>query len=298
MHTLNLAQLSTFIKVTELGSFSAAADYLDLSQPAVSLQIRQLEQLLGVRLLERVGRKVSATAAGEELLRHAYQIQQQVDIAWQSLSPHQHGSVGRLRIGTGATACIYLLPPLLQQLKQHMPGLDITVQTGNSSDILKRLENNVLDLALVTMPVNGRAFAWKEICCDEFVAVYPESQHHPDQTFTAESLAEMPLLLYEAGGNTRNIIDQWFTQAGQVVKPIMELGSVEAIKRLTAAGLGWSILPHLAVQDATRSDGLKIHPLNPRLERTLALAMRQDKPVSKGMRCLIGLLRQKDNQHS
>ena len=286
---LNLTQLNTFVKVIELGSFSAAAEFLDLSQPAVSLQIRQLEQQLGVRLLERVGRKARATPAGEELLVHAHQILQQVDTACQALSPHQNGRVGRLRIGTGATACIFLLPPLLQQLKRQMPGLDIKVQTGNTADILKQLENNMLDMALVTLPAGGRAFAVGEVYRDEFVAVFP-AQEHPDQPLTPEYLSEQPLLLYEPGGNTRNIIDQWFAQAERVAKPVMELGSIEAIKQLVGAGLGWTIMPSLAARRETLAKGLTVQSLTPRLERTLAIVMRQDKTMTQGMRALIKLM--------
>ena len=154
MRGWNLEQLQTFAEVIETGSFSAAAQRAGMSQPAVSQQVRQLERLLEVRLIERVGRQAQATSAGAVLLRHVRQIQEEIAGAQQALAPHRDGVLGRVRIGTGATACIYLLPPVLRGLRARMPGLEIIVRTGNTADILRLLEGNDLDLALATMPIN------------------------------------------------------------------------------------------------------------------------------------------------
>src|SRR5271163_1175467 len=117
MRRLNLDQLEAFAAVVELGSFSAAAARLNLTQPAVSFQIRQLEQRLGLRLVERVGRRVQPTAAGLDLLPHIRRIDEAVAGAVAAMAHRASGVTGRVRLGTGATACIYLLPRLLSDLR-------------------------------------------------------------------------------------------------------------------------------------------------------------------------------------
>ena len=291
MKSLNLDQLNTFADVAELGSFSAAAERAGISQPAVSLQVRQLERRLGLRLIERVGRRAQPTPAGSDLLVHARRIKEEVATALAAIAPHRTGALGRVRIGTGATACIYLLPAILRKLRERMPGLEITVQTGNTLDILKLLEANAIDLALVTLPAPGRSFEITKMYDDELVAVLPAGEGRPARPVTPGFLAEKPLLLFEAGGNTRRIVNEWFARAGHVPKPAMELGSVEAIKQLIGAGLGWSVLPKLAVSRADAQPHVLTAPLSPRLQRSLGLVLRRDKHLGRGLREVIRALR-------
>src|SRR5205809_5785263 len=119
MRNINLDQLETFAAVIELGSFSAAAQRLNLTQPAVSFQIRQLERRLGLRLIERVGRRALPTVAGRELLPHIGHIDDALAAAFTAIGPYAQGVAGRVRLGTGATACIYLLPPVLRDLRRR-----------------------------------------------------------------------------------------------------------------------------------------------------------------------------------
>jgi len=149
---INLGHLQTFVAVVRHGSFSAAAQQLDVTQPAVSLQIRQLEKRLGTALIERVGRRAQPTAAGTELLAHAEPIQAVVASAIDAVARRATGAMGRVRLGTGATACIFLLPRILKELRQRFPLLEITVTTGNTADIVKAIDDNVLDVGLVTLP--------------------------------------------------------------------------------------------------------------------------------------------------
>ena len=214
MRGLNLDQLQTFTEVIALGSFSAAAERLQLSQPAVSLQIRQLEKKLGVRLIERVGKRATPTAAGSELIVHAKRIEDAVTGARDGMAAHASGSLGRVRIGTGATACIYLLPPVLRDLRRHFPGLEITVRTGNTADVLKALEENTLDLGLVTLPAPGRMFEVTPVLDDAFVAIAAAEDEPLPDLVTPAALAKRPIVHYEAGGNTRRVVDQWFSRAG------------------------------------------------------------------------------------
>ncbi len=284
MSALKLEQLRTFTEVVALGSFSAAAERLQLSQPAVSLQVRQLEKSLGVRLIERVGKRSTPTAAGLELLHHAKQIDEAVSSTLDSMASHASGALGRVRIGTGATACIYLLPPVLRDLKQQFPDLEITVATGNTADVLKAVEENRLDIGLVTLPATGRMFDITPLLDDAYLAVAPADDDRLPDVATPAALAKLPLLLYEAGGNTRRVVDEWFARAGIVPAPVMDLGSVEAIKELVGAGLGYAVLPGTAVRSIDVRQPIVSHPLSPQLNRKLALVLRRDKILTKGLR--------------
>lgn len=302
MRGFNLDHLQTFADVVRLGSFSAAAAKLNLTQPAVSLQIRQLEQKLGVRLIERVGRKATPTAAGRELLAHGGQIEAAVNAALENVAQHSRSVTGRVRIGIGATACIHILPPVLSDLRRRFPLLTLEVRTGNAPEILRAIEENSLDLGLVTLPPNkisgqkslGRAFEVTPLIRDDFMAIAPAKSKEltlPDAA-TPAALAKLPLVIPEPGGNTRSLIDGWFSAADLVPKPGMELDSVEAIKQLVAAGLGCSVLPGMAVASADARRGLAVHPLKPKLTRVLALVLRRDKPLSRGLRETLNALQQ------
>jgi DNA-binding transcriptional LysR family regulator len=290
---LSLDRLRTFTYVVELGSFSAAAERLDLSQPAVSLQVRELEKHVGVRLIERVGRRAAPTAAGQELLGHARRIDADVDAALDAMARHAKGTIGRIRIGTGATACIYFLPPILRALRGRFPSLDIVVSTGNTADVLKMIEDNTLDFGLVTLPVSGRIFDVQPLIEDEFVAIAaPDAEALPGKVAPAD-FGKRPLVLSQAGANTRALIDQWAMRAGVALKPVMELDSVEAIKQIVGAGLGCGIVPKMALphgQASARRQPI-IRSLHPKLIRKLAIVMRRDKPLHRGLREAISAMR-------
>ncbi|MGZ3620199.1 MAG: LysR family transcriptional regulator [Candidatus Binataceae bacterium] len=287
MRGLNLDQLRTFAGVVEHKSFSAAAERLGISQPAVSLQVRQLERRFGVKLIERVGRNAAPTAAGLEFLTHARNIEAAVGAATEAMAPHASGAAGRVRLGTGATACIYLLPPILRDLRQRLPSLDIVVSTGNSPDILRAIEENRIDVGLVTLPAPGRMFDVRPVLEDEFVVIISREGARLPRDVTAAELAKLPLVLYEPGANTRRIVDEWALRAGVSLKPIMELGSVEAMKELIGAGLGCGILPRMALRRKEEADPFVVRSLKPRLYRKLGLVLRRDKPLTKGLRELV-----------
>lgn len=289
MRRLSLDHLQTFADVVELGSFSAAARRLNLTQPAISLQIKQLEGRLGVRLIERVGRRAHATAAGRDLLAHVHQVDVAVAGALAAVADHREGGSGRLRLGTGATACIYLLPPVLRALRQKFPALEIVVSTGNSPAIVAALEANAIDVALVTLPAPGRSLQAVWTRDDEMVAIFPPGTARLPARVTAEFLAASPLVLYETGGHARRVIDDWFMRAGVAVKPVMELGSVEAIKKLVGAGMGCAVLPQLALAERS-GEKLIPRPLSPRLHRKLALVLRRDKQLDRGLRAFVKAL--------
>lgn len=286
-----LDQLATFVSIVEQGSFSAAAERHHLTQPAVSRQIKELERHYRQQLVERIGRRAMPTTAGLRLLPLARDLLSRRTAMDEAMASQSTGALGRVRIATGATASIHLLPPVLRRLRQAHPTLELIVTTGNTPVVLKAVEENQVDLALVTMPAPGRSFLVQPILTDEFVAIAARDAPALPQRVTPAVMARRPMVLYESGAHTRQIIDRWLRRGGVTVKPAMELGGVEAIKELVGAGLGCSILPSMAV---VRSQ-LQVRSLTPRLQRTLALVMRRDKLITRGLRTVITALEQLAN---
>jgi DNA-binding transcriptional LysR family regulator len=281
--------------VVKYGSFSSAGAELGISQPAVSLQIRQLERQLQVKLIERVAKSMKPTAAGRVLLAHRVHIQAAVDAALNDMAIHTQDVVGEVKLGTGATACIHLIPPMLRKLKQTYPHLNVGVYTGNTDNMIRDVESNRLDIALVTLPATGRNLNIIPLLQDEFVAIFCANTQPLPTQFSAGNLSVFPLVVFESGSNTRNLIDEWFKQSGVNNVPIMELGSIEAIKEMVSAGLGFSIIPRMAATSELVDKGVSCHSLSPVLERTLGLAMRLDKPLSKGLQKVIDSLHKLTN---
>ena len=293
MKPLNLDHLETFVKVVETGSFSAAAVQLGLTQPAISLQIRQLEKRLGTALIERVGRKARPTSAGSELLGHVDRIDGAVSSAIDSVARHASDVIGDVRMGTDNTVTLFLLPSVLGALRKRYPGLAISVSTGNAADIAKAVEENRIDLAFATLPVSGRALEVTPVLDDPIVAIARRDMVLPLR-LTAANLAKLPLLLSQPGSASRRITDRWFARGDAQINPAMSLGSAEAIKAMAMAGLGCGILSEMAVSGEGDKD-LVVRPLSPPLHRTLGVVIRKDKRLSKGLKAaydaLLGLRR-------
>lgn len=293
MHEPTLRQLRTFLSVVETGGVTAAAQSLGLTQPAASQQLRELERAMGVRLLERVSGRAVPTAAGRALMEPARRARAAVDDARAVAAAHISGDVGRVRVGTGATASIHLLPPVLMELNERMPGLEVIVATGNTPDMLRRVEEGDLDAALVTLPAAlGASLTALPVATDPLVAFLPEAML-PDgrRALSPADLERLPLILYEVGANTRTIIDAWFRRAGRVPRPVMELGSVEAIKVLVSGGRGCSVLPALAL--GSDVEGAVMRPLRPALSRQLAVVLRKEKVIDRGLRRLLDALNER-----
>ncbi|GKT23404.1 LysR family transcriptional regulator [Acidovorax sp. SUPP3334] len=288
--TLDLDQLRTFALVLELGSFSAAALRLGVTQPAVSLQVRNLERRLSVRLIERLGRRVGPTPAGADLLAHVPHVSAAVANAVSAATFHSAGVTGRVRLGTGLTSCLYLLPPILHDLRRRYPSLSIIVSTGNTDDYVRRIEDNSIDAAIVTLPIVSRAVAAIPIVQDELMAICRRGTCDWPAAVTPQMLNQYPLVKFEPGSSTRGIVDAWLSTGGGAPPPaaVMEFDSVEAIKAMVAAGLGCSILPRMALSGYNRrNDDLELRPLDPPLYRTQAIITRHDKPMNRGLQKVI-----------
>lgn len=286
MRGFNLDHLQTFADVIDLGSFSAAAERRNLSQPAISQQVKLLETRLGVRLIERIGKRAMPTAAGQALRAHIGPIDHALRDALDAVASFGDGVRGRVRIGCGATACIYFLPAVLADIQHRFPELEISVKTGNTAEMTRLVEDNDLDIGFVTLPVNSRALDITPIMKDPFVAIFA-ADANVDDVVTPQVLAGFPLVFFEQGSNTRNIADGWLRADGNVAaRPVMELGSVEAIKELVGAGLGASILPSMAVVPGRTRLPVVSRPLLPELGRELAVILRRDKTLTAGLRAV------------
>ena len=278
---VDLLHLKTLAEIARHRSFSRAAETLHLSQPAVSHHIRNLERALSVRVLERLGKRAVLTKAGELLLDHARRIFDELDAAGQGIQRLRGVVSGRVRIGTGATASIYVLPPLLRQIRREHPDIELVVVTGNAPEIAAGVARSELDVGVVTLPVPEGRFDVTPFWDDALVAIAPANRAWRRHTvMTAAELAEHPLILYERGGSIRRVIDEWFRRSDVRPRVAMELGNAEALKELVGAGLGLSISSAITVAADVRRGALVALPLAPPLRRQVGVIRRRGRTAS------------------
>ena len=278
MRSLNLDQMRALIQVIELGSFSAAARRLHLSQPAVSLQIRELEERCGVCLVERIGKHMRPTAAGSELIAYAQRIEREADRALAAMKRHTNTHAGRVHLGSGPSAAAYLLPPVLEALRERYPDIELVVTTGTTNDIAERIVSNTLDLGFTALPVDGHELDVTPVRTDEMVAILPATEPDIPAAITPAYVDRRTLILeYQRVPHPR-LCRAWLKAAGFEVRTAMEFDHVESIKSAVAAGLGMSILPSPAVIRGPLANSIVVRPLDPPLIRTLGLIQHRNKP--------------------
>ena len=273
----SLSRLRTLEAVCRSGSFSDAAQELLLTQPAVSTQIRQLEQEAGVLLVERVGKTARATPAGERLIACASRIIQDLDGTLQELAALQGEVTGHILIGSGATATTYLLPAILAELERAHPRLEIGVVNGNTPDLAQRLVEASLDIAILTAPLAEARLSQEPFILDRLVCIASVDDDPGLTPVRPRDLAGRRLILYERGGTIRNIIDAWLKGAAPRV---LELGTAEAQKSFVRAGFGWSIISEMSVTQEVRQGSLRALPLAPDLSRQLMTVWRRDRAAN------------------
>jgi len=288
---LRLARLETLAAVARHGSFSHAARELHLSQPAVSMQVRQLELALGLPLLERVGKRAFPTKAGELLLAHAGRALRELETGLEVVQQLRGIVAGRIRLGTSASFSIYLLPPALRRFRSRYPRTELTVVTGNAPEIARAVVGRELDVGIVSLPVRERELAVSPFYRDEVVAIAPPDRRwRRGHRAAARDLVSAPLILFERGATLRRVIDDWFRRAGEVPAAAMELGNTEAIKKLVEAGLGLSVTSWFSVKSEVRARALTAMRLTPPLERQLGLVRRRDKPRTPALDAFVAAL--------
>lgn len=237
--------------IAESGTFTAAAARVHVTQAAISMQIRQLENEVGAKLFVRAPRHVILTEAGEHLLHRARQILREHDAALEEISELVGAERGRLRIGS-ASAMILTdpLPKILKEIRKRHPRADITVASGTSESLVDQILAGELDLAFVSLPVEARGIQTERLSEDQLVAIAsPRHRLAKQRTISAYTLAGEKLILGERGGNTRRLIDQFFTQAGVALTVSMELSRQAAIKRMVEEDMGVGIVPLQSVRE-------------------------------------------------
>ena len=173
MRSLNLDRLETLQAIAETQSFSAAARRLNLSQPAVSTQMRELEARFGVPLLERLGKKALPTAAGRDLLAHAQRIAAETQAIMALARRRREGWLGRVRLGTSTIALNFHLPPVLRRLRSAHPYIELAVTSGTTVAVLAQLARNELDAGVVNLPIGDRALEVVPLCEEPLLAIFP-----------------------------------------------------------------------------------------------------------------------------
>ncbi len=248
---MEIRQLRAFIAIAELGTFTAGALRVHVTQAAISMQIRQLENELGARLFIRAPRRVMLTEAGEQLLQRARQILRDHDAALDEIAELAGAERGRLRVGSAsAMVTTDVLPQLLKEVRRKHSRAEVTVASGTSEALVQQILSGEIDIAFVSLPVEARGINTERLTQDQLVAVAsPRHRLAKQKTISAYTLAGEKLILGERGGNTRRLIDLFFAQAGVSLHVSMELSRQAAIRRMVEADMGVGIVPLQTVRD-------------------------------------------------
>ena len=239
---LTLRQLKVFETVARLSGFNRAAEELHLAQPTVSLQVRQLADVVGMPLYELIGKKIYITEAGEMVRAAAGDVFDAFERLEMQLANLKGLRTGRLKVAVVTTAK-YFIPRLLGPFTRHYPGIDIAMDVGNRSEIVARLSRNEDDLYIMGMPPAGMDIERHSFVENPIVAIAARGSPLANQRrVSLERLAREPFLLREQGSGTRMASERFLKSHGVRLNVRMELGSNEAIKQAVAGGLGLSLL--------------------------------------------------------
>jgi len=247
MH-LTLRQLQCFSAVARNLSYTKAADELHLTQPAVSMQIRQLEQQAGLALTEQLGKKVHLTEAGEEVFRYARSILQQVDEMDDVLDKLKGFAGGRLHIAAISSAN-YFAPRLLGTFHQRFPDVNVSIETTNQAAVVKLVSENEVDMAIMGQPPSESHLEALEFMDNPLIIVAPpEHRLAARKRIALKELEKEIFLIREPGSGTRGAMQRFFREQKLKLTTGMEMGSLSGIKQGVQAGLGLGLLPRGAVQ--------------------------------------------------
>lgn len=286
MRRLNLDQLQTFLVVAETGNFSEAGRRLNLTQSAVSQQIKELEARLGVRVLDRLGKTAHPTPAGETLRAHARGLIEQSDLVVEAMRLHRDGGWGRVRLATSAPLAAYVLPPLLLGLRKRYPKLEVTVVAGPTPDMLRRVATNEADLGFINgpTPVTDNALAIDVVTPSGLLAFWPKTLRPPAGPVRPAAFAHTPFIFYTPENLNHVLVHDWFRKGGIKPATAMEFDSGLTIVALVEAGLGASILPGEVLEAAAASGKIAVRQLDPPIPSELYVAVHKDKPLSEALR--------------
>ena len=286
-------QLGSFLEVAKLQSFSRAAEKMFRTQPAISAQVRLLEQECGEKLFDRSGKKVLLTPAGEILCRYAEKLLALQKEAVQAIAELNQTPRGKLYIGANEATCLYVLPKTFARFKHLYPLVQISIYRNFSHKILQKVQEGAVDLGIVTLPLTAHNLEVISVFRDEVQVVVPKT--HPlakNKSVTVGEFAHHPLILPKTG-HTRVVIDRLLRAYRYDLQISMELASVETIKKFVGAGLGISLISRTYVQSEVTAGVLKLIPLEgQKLYRELGLVYRRDRYQSLPTKVFIEVVRE------
>ncbi|HKZ78106.1 MAG TPA: LysR family transcriptional regulator [Pyrinomonadaceae bacterium] len=248
---MEIRQLRAFVAIADTGTFTAGAARVHVTQAAISMQIRQLENEVGAKLFVRAPRRVILTEAGEHLLQRARQILREHEAALEEIAELTGAERGRLRIGSASAMVLTeALPKILKELRKQHVKAEIVVVSGTSKALVEQILAGELDIAFVSLPVEAGAIETERLGSDSLVAIAsPRHRLAAQRTVSPYALAGEKLILGERGGNTRRLLDQFFNQAGVALNVSMELSRQAAIKRMVEEDMGVGIVPLDSVRE-------------------------------------------------
>jgi len=275
-------RLQVFHAVAKNLSFTKAAEALFMTQPAVTFQIRQLEEQFNTRLFDRANGRIALTPAGLLALEYADRIlglSSELDTRLKELTGHV---AGPLMIGASMTIGEYVLPQLIGEFKTRFPAIVPRLFIANSEQVQHRIVERSLDLGFIEGDSHLPSLM-TEVCCDDELQVVCAPEH-PLSKLTAippRMLLEHAFVSREPGSGTREVIDRYLEKAGVSLQPVMELGSPEALKGLVATGFGFSIMSRATVALESRLGRVMRVPLLPRLDRQFSVVYPKERIHSK-----------------
>src|SRR6266851_5709238 len=279
---MDFDQLHTFLEIVRLKSFSKAAQTCYRTQPAISAQIRQLEQELKTELFERFGSRISLTTAGKLFAEYAEQILDLRRRAQDEINELERVPRGELVIAANEATCIYVLPQVFSEYKKQYAGVQLQVDRSYGARVVEAVMENIADFGLTQLPVQEKRAQVVNIYKDEIRLIVPG--RHPlaeNTSVTCQDVAEYPLLLPKSG-MTRTRLNDWLEPVEGALQISMELDSTEMMKRFVMAGLGLSFLAVSNCREEISAGKLKTIALGPEpMVRRLGLIYRRDKALSK-----------------
>lgn len=279
MVNLTLRQLRYFEALSQHAHFGRAADACAISQPALSVQIKELEDTLGMQLFERNARKVRLTGFGEKFAGRAAGILRRVDDLGDLARAAREGFSGRLRLGIIPTIAPYLLPTVIGQLTNAYPELEIHVRETQTSKLLQELTEGRLDTAILALPVSEPTFEEFELFTETFVLVRPDSEAGKPVP-SARKLREMRLLLLEEGHCFRDQALSFCNIQTALPRDSLDGSSLSTLVQMVSAGIGVTLIPEMAVPIETTSANVTVdHFQEPQPIRSVGMIWRKSSPL-------------------
>jgi DNA-binding transcriptional LysR family regulator len=290
---MDFDQLITFLEVAKQGSFSRAGEKVFRSQSAVSAQIRQLEQEYGDRLLDRSGKSVKLTPAGQVFFEYAERLRNLRDESLMAVADHSRTPRGTLRVGANEATCLYVLPEVFAEYCRKYPPVQISIYRNFSYKIVEKLENGAVDVGILTLPIQSPSLKIQSIFRDKLMLMVssknPLAKH---KTVAVKEIIKQPILLPKTG-HTRRMLDKLFRPHAVELQVRMELPSIGMIKSFVAADLGVSLISSSFARDEVDAGRVKLIDIeDAELFRELGLAYRRDRTLSVATTAFIALLRQ------